>query len=485
MGLFFVVAIGVMDMALVLAGACVLSPRVPAVTVKRILLSYCTSCLCYVMLEFVFFVREGFTAAQAITVYDRPCAAFDPVAGYRWQPGVARILRIVGNEVAYDQRFRANNCGYISSRDYTYRKPRRDVKRIVVLGDSFSAGDYLSVPLPDRLHELLQSGMQEEPIRYEVYSFALPGQGLQNWHSIFFREIAPKYEFDAVIIACYLGDFARAFTIFHHTQDRAYFGRFPDPPKTADGFRARCLPRMTVYAQIQSGQTMDRMVAAVRAGRDPGWRWPGVNLYATRLLYRRVRNLVGANVATDQTRRLQGIAEGCEPCAMISREQLNEAYGGRLVMLWEMLEYCKRRRVPVLLVSIPSREACMARARRCGAGQNVHQLELLSIAKLYGVEYFDGYKAFAGEAPETIDSVYWLRLDGHWSQEGSDLLAEALAGFVRSEWFRRFGQRAIAMPGEGPTAVAPSRVRASAEHGQKAGPGVIGERQGAARLPQD
>ena len=187
MGLFFVVAIVVMNLALVLAGACVLSPRIPTVTVKRILLSYGTLCLCYVVLELVFFVREGFAVAEGITVYDRPCAAFDAAAGYRWQPGVARILRIVGNAVAYDQRFRANNCGYISSRDYTYRKPRPNVKRIVVLGDSFSAGDYLSVPLPDRLHELLQSGMQEERIPYEVYSFALPGQGLQNWHSILFR----------------------------------------------------------------------------------------------------------------------------------------------------------------------------------------------------------------------------------------------------------------------------------------------------------
>jgi hypothetical protein len=65
----------------------------------------------------------------------------------------------------------------------------------------------------------------------------------------------------------------------------------------------------------------------------------------------------------------------------------------------------------------------------------IHQSFIGRLAKEYDFEFFDGYKAFSDQSDEKITNHLWLKYDGHWGQNDSDLYAKKLSEYlIENNW---------------------------------------------------
>ncbi|MCX6158492.1 MAG: SGNH/GDSL hydrolase family protein [Ignavibacteriae bacterium] len=113
---------------------------------------------------------------------------YHPVFGYRFIPGVkARVLHEDGGYLV-----KANNVGFRCNRDFN-TKNGTDKFRILVFGDSFTAGDGVSNSF--RFTDLLEKYNDN----LEVYNFGLPGSGTDQQYLIF-KEYAANTSYDLIII---------------------------------------------------------------------------------------------------------------------------------------------------------------------------------------------------------------------------------------------------------------------------------------------
>jgi hypothetical protein len=316
--------------------------------------------------------------------------------------------------------------GYISQQDYTHRKSTPSSFRFVVFGDSFTSGHFLEMPWPDRLQRLLNSRASANG-ENEVYSFAVNGGGLANWHSIFFKQVVNGFDFDGVIIASLADNLSRDFAIFHGTADGIYYGRFPQGPESREEFVERFLPRMARHYDVKEDSHLDALLQQRKQAR-----FMPFDFYATRFFVREIRGYASGFMKRKQStgprRTLEELSESDDRMSMA---RLEKTYGQRkLSRLTEILDYCRQNNIPVILASVPSREGLLELFKTNYRKKTVHQVELSSIAYAYGTEYFDGYDLFRGIDPKQIVSFYWLKYDGHWALPGSDLFARGLAQYI-------------------------------------------------------
>lgn len=88
---------------------------------------------------------------------------------------------------------RTNNMGFRSDIDFKCKKSSQ--KRVLIFGDSFTAGD--GVSNGKRFSDLAQKTLQN----YEIYNFGLPGTGTDQQYLIFKELVKGKIEYDAIILA--------------------------------------------------------------------------------------------------------------------------------------------------------------------------------------------------------------------------------------------------------------------------------------------
>lgn len=379
--------------------------------------------------ETVLWVRAGFHATGESTtalfkyedlyVSSRPIAHFDPVSGYRRVEGPMRIVRIMRDELIYDSTFTPNNKGYTTVTDFRPAKTDPDVFRLVVFGDSFTAGEYLEVPWPDRVNRALE-GRTARPM--ELYAFAVNGGGAWNWHSIFFNDVVPNYQFDAVLLAVWGDNVDRGFTVLHYdAAGQSYLQRMDHQPASVDAFLRDDLPRMPKhYARVAPDAEIDAMIAAV----ETPWRPAAWDFRVPRLVGEQVRRLTKPPIVlpdtaipslpTDPT--LEAIAARHDPV--------------KFEKLTAVIAYCRERGIPVILVSVPSHDSALNAATTKGVTETEPQQELRVLARSTGADYFDGHLPFAAADSGDIDALYWFKYDGHWNQAGSDLFAEAMARYL-------------------------------------------------------
>jgi hypothetical protein len=371
-------------------------------------------------------------------VSDQPIAVFERVAGYRRTPGPTRFLRIVHDEVVYDRVFTPNNAGYISARDYAHDKPL-ETTRLVVFGDSFTSAEFNAMPWPDTVHTALQ-GKTERPT--ELYSFAVNGGGLGSWHSIFFEDILPHYQFDALVIATYGDDLARGYSYLHYDGVTPYAGYFPTRAASDEDFFANYLPRMARHgAIVASAAQIDEMIASLHAA----WRWPGLKIRSVPLLVAQWDRIRTGKVTAPAAVAVEVPAapeHNAIDIAAIEARYGSEAFG----RLGDILTYCKEHGIPVVLASVPGRDGARAVAQSRGQLETPHQQETRVIAEHFGALYMDGYAPFADVPPEDIDGRYWLKYDGHWNQAGSDRFAAAMTEFLMKEQSRLRRRAALTAP---------------------------------------
>lgn len=119
----------------------------------------------------------------------RPCFTYHPILGWWYIPRLrARI--------PHDGDFyllRTNSRGMRSDRDYTLERPRGR-RRIVLLGDSYSAGD--GVSNGERFSDRLE---QRFP-HLDVLNFGLPNSGTDQ-QVLVYETMAREFEVDAFIFA--------------------------------------------------------------------------------------------------------------------------------------------------------------------------------------------------------------------------------------------------------------------------------------------
>jgi len=119
----------------------------------------------------------------------RQVFSYHPSLGWWWIPGLR--ARIPNHNDFY--LLRTNKAGFRSDREYPLQKPQGR-KRIILLGDSYTAGD--GVSNGERYSDLIEAAYPH----LDVMNFAISGSGTDQ-QVLIYEEIARQYEADAVVFA--------------------------------------------------------------------------------------------------------------------------------------------------------------------------------------------------------------------------------------------------------------------------------------------
>jgi len=114
---------------------------------------------------------------------------YHPTIGYQFIPGLkARVLHENGGYLV-----RVNDMGFRSNREYV-RMKKPGTRRILLFGDSFTAGD--GVPNDKRYSDVLETLVPN----LEVYNYGLPGAGTDQQY-LTYKECAQGFDHDLLLIA--------------------------------------------------------------------------------------------------------------------------------------------------------------------------------------------------------------------------------------------------------------------------------------------
>ena len=122
---------------------------------------------------------------------------YHPIIGYLFIPDLKIRLEHEGGGYL----IRTNNVGFRCEHDF-HNKKQTDKFRILLFGDSFTAGD--AVSNKKRFGDVLETLFPN----VEVYNFGLPGTGTDQ-HYLVYKEIAKNFEHDLVIIAAQVENIRR------------------------------------------------------------------------------------------------------------------------------------------------------------------------------------------------------------------------------------------------------------------------------------
>jgi lysophospholipase L1-like esterase len=132
---------------------------------------------------------------------------YHPVVGYRFTPNLrARIPHEGGGYL-----MQVNESGFRSNRRFL-KSASPDLQRVLVFGDSFTAGD--AVPNHQRYTDLLEAGL----CKTEVYNFGIPATGTDQQY-LAWREFAQDIEHDVLVIVVLVENMRRVVARFRPQLD--------------------------------------------------------------------------------------------------------------------------------------------------------------------------------------------------------------------------------------------------------------------------
>ena len=341
---------------------------------------------------------------------------FDPIRGYRLNATPSRHAQITLGTLEYVSVLRGNSQGFPDRDDFSPARSDPDRVRIAVLGDSFTAAQYLGVNWPDKVEDLAQ----EAGIDLELLNFSLDGGGIVNWWSILTRLIeAERYQLDGILYAVFDWDFDRSFFIADHRAHRWPWCNYlpwesPDTwPTTLDQALPLMDPMPNTY--MVGTDVFDQALAGEwQPGTPQTWR---------PLIAIKIKETIGNAAA-----RLWSFVRSRQVVeAAPTDPPVNEEFQpGVADMVDDMASYSRSRSLPVLVVRIPSKDAIIHGAPP--------QPTTLEFAYQTCATFADGSEAFAGMTEDGLRGD-WLPYDGHWGQRGSDRFASFMLG-VLEEWMR-------------------------------------------------
>ncbi len=351
--------------------------------------------------------------------FSKPCLEPDLIRGYRWHEEDIRLLKVVRGKEVFDNTFRVNNDGYHSGKDYKKRKAE-NVKRFIVFGDSYTAAEFLKTPWPDATEGLLQ---KESTLFYpEMYSFALDGIGLSNWHSIFFNEIANQYDFDGIILAVYDDDLQRDFFMMYSDSAHVYGSYSEKPPADMRAFETVYKKSMYIAGNIQNETVLNQKRQSKEYSTAENL--PVSNLFILHKLYSSLKK-----IEYDVKKRNSNIDEENDTFYIIDTEPINQLRKPeKIKMLDDIIGFCKNNNKEVILISVPHIE--LVRNNVFKRKKSISQKELEYISTRYSLPYFDLYPYFEILPCDSLKQMY-LNNDGHWNQQGSDYFAGIVARLLK------------------------------------------------------
>ena len=139
----------------------------------------------------------------------RQCFEYHPATAFRFIPGVrARIPHESGGYL-----LRANKQGFRCDRDFD--EPRREhIRRVLVFGDSFTAGD--GVSNGKRYSDVLETLVRDA----ETYNFGLPGSGTDQQY-LAWNAFGRGVEHDVLVIAVLVENVRRILSRYRRFVDDA------------------------------------------------------------------------------------------------------------------------------------------------------------------------------------------------------------------------------------------------------------------------
>lgn len=330
-----------------------------------------------------------------------PIMVFDPISGYRLGKGPSRwaVLDANGKVESLGKR-QGNNLGFPDDNDFFPNRGKAEEKRISVLGDSMTAGQFLPRSWPTFSEEILKK--EKRPAR--ILNFAVDGGGLANWYGIVVDLLAREnYEIDGLVFAVCCDDLYRSFFVMHDDysegKHRLTLARFPgmDPdtfPKTLED----CRPHAVTVARMKAMATPEFDALLEGNATLPS---SGQLMYATKLLYTfyQLRNFF-PQATFDPPNQFDPVTE-----KLIAR----------------LADAIKRKGWPTLVVTTPILLGDQSPPIMMGVPPDAE-----AFAKKLGARVLNGSQAFAGMSDDEIRGCYFKH-DGHWNVKGSDRFARFMA----------------------------------------------------------
>lgn len=337
---------------------------------------------------------------------------FDPIRGFRLPQEPYRYARKTYGNVEYVGLLRGNNEGFSDRNDFTIEKKTIDTKRFVVLGDSFTAGQYIKINWPDKVEDLTQDNGS-----IQLLNFSVDGGGIANWWSILVHIIDKEnYEIDGIIFAVTGGEYdhpwnnlRRTFTISDQQNTNVLLsGRLPfwDPeryPKSFDEARPYLHPYPATYV-LSTEQFND----FVQGEYSP-------------LTGRTIRPYFVMKSLMELKRILSLPSQPEQPQNPVRRKELIEP--ATMPLIEDIAQYISDHNMRSLVIHVPDRDRLLDDDFTIPASTTY-------FAEIISADIANGSIAFQ-QLNHTELQNGWFPYDGHWNQRGSDRFAEYIAEFLQ------------------------------------------------------
>lgn len=340
--------------------------------------------------------------------FNHKCAVFDSISGYKWLKGEHRTIKFSSRDILYDVRFKANKQGYVYHSDFKHKKNKN--KRWIILGDSFTSTEYLANPFANELEKKFFNNNKQ----IEFYPFALSGIGIRNWHSIFFKEIVPNYEFDGIIINFFGNDLKRDFFVMHHTDTMGWTGYLNEIPNSFQQIKSDIKNNLQPSAPILKDEKIDSIKKFYSNNKTI------YDLYALRYLFQ-IKNIF------DTYRTIKKIKDEnfTKSNVLFKIDEYEDKFGtaGRK-QLESIFSFCKKNKIPIVVSYVPYNMSL--EFSKNGYMYN-DELYIKYIAQKNDVFYFNCDSIY--KTSTNINNCFF-ESDIHWNENGMEIFIDNLYQFL-------------------------------------------------------
>jgi carbamoyltransferase len=330
---------------------------------------------------------------------------YHPVVGFRFIPGLkTRVPHDGGGYLV-----RVNEQGFRSDRPFEAKK-KAGVRRILLFGDSFTAGE--GVSNGQRYSDFLERSIPN----LEVYNFGMPAAGTDQ-HYLIYREFAQHIEHDLLIIGVFVENIRRVAARYRHfLDDKGALVLYAKPYFTLEGeelvLQGTPPPKLPVCEKDLSRE--ERRYIFTRA------RYPRLKSTYNRLrenaLFEQLVVKSGLKARAQQLTGYRPLTEYDDPNGSAWR-----------VMRAIIRQWVANHDRPTMLVPIPLYHyvAGMSSA-------SAYQERLREAATSVGGCFEDPLPGLMNHSQELRRSFFYHKSDGHLTKNGHEAMAACLAPAVEA-----------------------------------------------------
>ena len=290
--------------------------------------------------------------------------------------------------------FRINGQGMRDSREFRYDKPP-GVRRIVVLGDSFTMG--YEVGAEETYASILERELRARGNSVEALNAGVSGFGTAEQFLYLERELF-RYQPDVVVLSFYTNDYS--------DNVRSGLFRLDDAGKLV----------RAAHAYVPAGRVGDFL------NTNAVFNWLSAYSNAFAFVKERANEIAKREMVRETLEEVEDFQAGANPRPLAPKE---EAYDRRLTVaiLEALADWTRARGIPLVIQSIPFRQPSpVALTETFPTGFDVGREGVWFLpAKSFLDPYVDR------------ELLYWTRSHGHWTPFAHARSGEALAALIASE----------------------------------------------------